>query len=138
MSAVGPERRALSGLAPPASTVLRIRAARGRACGAPLTLETSASPAGLTAWARPKARPRTRAATSAGRHGIYEGRGQSEGSAQMSGSWALTRPELKVTIHAYPRPVLPGRDQENCATEGGGHDSGDGAGPGWDIARRPG
>jgi hypothetical protein len=29
----------------------------GRACGAPLTLETSASPAGLTARARPKGRP---------------------------------------------------------------------------------
>jgi hypothetical protein len=50
----------LSGLAPPASTVLHIRAARGRACGAPLTLETSASPAGLTARARPKARPEAR------------------------------------------------------------------------------
>jgi hypothetical protein len=34
----------------------------GRACGAPLTLETSASPAGLTARARPKARPYWRAA----------------------------------------------------------------------------
>jgi hypothetical protein len=34
----------------------------GRACGAPLTLETSASPAGLTARARPEARPRARAA----------------------------------------------------------------------------
>ncbi len=34
----------------------------GRACGAPLTLETSASPAGLTARARPEARPETRAA----------------------------------------------------------------------------
>jgi cation diffusion facilitator CzcD-associated flavoprotein CzcO len=32
-------RRALSGSAPPASTVLRIRALRGRAYGAPLTLE---------------------------------------------------------------------------------------------------
>jgi hypothetical protein len=42
----GPERRALSGSAPPASTVLRIRAVRGRACGAPLTLETSADPSG--------------------------------------------------------------------------------------------
>ncbi len=31
----------------------------GRACGAPLTLETSASPAGLTARARPEARPET-------------------------------------------------------------------------------
>jgi hypothetical protein len=34
----------------------------GRACGAPLTLETSADPAGLTARARPEARPETRAA----------------------------------------------------------------------------
>ena len=34
----------------------------GRAFGAPLTLETSASPAGLTARARPEARPETRAA----------------------------------------------------------------------------
>ena len=34
----------------------------GRACGAPLTLETSADPAGLTARARPEARPGTRAA----------------------------------------------------------------------------
>ena len=34
----------------------------GRACGAPLTLETSASPAGLTARARPEARPDRRAA----------------------------------------------------------------------------
>jgi len=34
----------------------------GRACGAPLTLETSASPAGLTARARPEARPSKRAA----------------------------------------------------------------------------
>src|SRR5262245_41929909 len=42
--------------------LLRIRAARGRACGAPLTPETSADPAGLTARARPKARPEGRAA----------------------------------------------------------------------------
>jgi hypothetical protein len=41
----------------------------GRACGAPLTLETSASPAGLTARARPKARPGTRAARP-----LYKGR----------------------------------------------------------------
>ncbi len=34
----------------------------GRACGALLTLETAASPAGLTARARPEARPGTRAA----------------------------------------------------------------------------
>jgi len=34
----------------------------GRAFGAPLTLETAASPAGLTARARPKARPEMRAA----------------------------------------------------------------------------
>ena len=34
----------------------------GRACGAPLTPETSASPAGLTARARPEARPEGRAA----------------------------------------------------------------------------
>jgi hypothetical protein len=34
----------------------------GRACGAPLTPETSASPAGLTARARPEARPVWRAA----------------------------------------------------------------------------
>jgi hypothetical protein len=34
----------------------------GRAFGAPLTLETSASPAGLTARARPEARPKKRAA----------------------------------------------------------------------------
>jgi len=34
----------------------------GRASGAPLTLETTASPAGLTAGARPEARPKTRAA----------------------------------------------------------------------------
>ena len=52
----------MSGLAPPASTVLRIRAPRGRACGAPLTPETSASPAGLTARARPEARPEACAA----------------------------------------------------------------------------
>jgi hypothetical protein len=40
----------------------------GRACGAPLTLETSASPAGLTARARPKARPeRARRTTGSGR-----------------------------------------------------------------------
>ena len=32
------------------------RAAAGRTCGTPLTLETSASPAGLTARARPEAR----------------------------------------------------------------------------------
>jgi uncharacterized protein with GYD domain len=57
-----PERRAVYGSAPPASTVLRIRAARGRACGAPLTPETSADPAGLTARARPEARPERRAA----------------------------------------------------------------------------
>ena len=61
VTATGPERRALSGLAPPASTVLRIPL-RGTRLGAPLTLETSASPAGLTARARPKARPGRRAA----------------------------------------------------------------------------
>ena len=37
-------------------------AGAGRACGAPLTLETPASPAGLTARARPEARPDKRAA----------------------------------------------------------------------------
>jgi len=47
ITGAGPERRALSGSAPPASTVLRVRATRGRACGALLTLETSADPAGL-------------------------------------------------------------------------------------------
>jgi hypothetical protein len=62
ITASGPVRRALSGPVPPASTVLRIRAARGRACSAPLTPETSTGPAGLTARARPKARPGTRAA----------------------------------------------------------------------------
>ena len=36
--------------------------ATGHAYGAPLTLETSADPAGLTARARPKARPDPRAA----------------------------------------------------------------------------
>src|SRR5208282_318563 len=36
----------------------------GRACGAPLTLETSASPAGLTARARPEARPESARRTS--------------------------------------------------------------------------
>jgi hypothetical protein len=50
------------GRAPPASTVLRVRAARGRAFGAPLTLETSADPAGQTPRARPEARPEARAA----------------------------------------------------------------------------
>jgi hypothetical protein len=35
----GPERRALSGSVPPTSTVLRVRAPLGRACGAPLTPE---------------------------------------------------------------------------------------------------
>jgi hypothetical protein len=40
----------------------------GRACGAPLTLETSADPAGLTARAKPKARPDMRAAN------LYTGR----------------------------------------------------------------
>ena len=39
VTGTGPERRALSGSAPPASTVLRIRAPRGRAYGAPLTPE---------------------------------------------------------------------------------------------------
>ena len=45
----------------------------GRAYGAPLTLETSASPAGLTARARPKARPEAHAAIIvAGIRGISE------------------------------------------------------------------
>jgi len=39
VTGTGAERRALSGSAPPASTVLRIRAARGHAFGAPLTPE---------------------------------------------------------------------------------------------------
>ena len=40
----------------------------GRTCGAPLTPETSASPAGLTARARPEARPRSARRTSTDRH----------------------------------------------------------------------
>ena len=57
----GSGTNALSGLAPPAYGASPSRYA-GRAFGAPLTLETSASPAGLTARARPKARPVGRAA----------------------------------------------------------------------------
>ena len=56
------DARALSGLALAASTVLDASRCAGRACGAPLTLETFASPAGLTARARPEARPEVRAA----------------------------------------------------------------------------
>jgi hypothetical protein len=51
----------LSGLAPPTSTVLRIPQA-GRAYGALLTLEPLPAQAGLTARARPKARPEAHAA----------------------------------------------------------------------------
>jgi hypothetical protein len=57
----GPERRALSGSAPPASTVLRIPL-----CGTRLRRAVdpgaSTDPAGLTARARPEARPEVRAA----------------------------------------------------------------------------
>src|SRR5690242_15951372 len=58
----GSERRALSGLAPPASTVLRIPL-RGTRLRRAVDPGASASPAGLTARARPKARPGRRAAT---------------------------------------------------------------------------
>ena len=55
------ERRALSGLAPPASTVLRIPL-RGTRLRRAVDPGASASPAGLTARARPEARPERRAA----------------------------------------------------------------------------
>ena len=60
----GPERRALSGSAPPASRALPPVASPGRWAQAP-TLDpgATADPAGLTARARPKARPDSRAAT---------------------------------------------------------------------------
>ena len=61
VTATGADRRALSGLAPPTSTVLRIPQA-GRAYGALLTLEPLPAQAGLTARARPKARPEAHAA----------------------------------------------------------------------------
>src|SRR5262249_5743872 len=57
----GPVRRALSGLAPPASTVLRIPL-RGTRLRRAVDPGASASPAGLTARARPEARPNGRAA----------------------------------------------------------------------------
>ena len=56
VTATGPERRALSGLAPPASTVLRIPL-RGTRLRRAVDPGASASPAGLTARARPEARP---------------------------------------------------------------------------------
>jgi hypothetical protein len=52
-----PDRRALSGSAPPASTVLRIPL-RGTRLRRAVDPGASAVPAGLTARARPKARPR--------------------------------------------------------------------------------
>ena len=59
----GPERRAVSGLAPPASRALPTVASPRRRAQAPaLDPGVSASPAGLTARARPEARPDTRAA----------------------------------------------------------------------------
>jgi len=57
----GPERRALSGSAPPASTVLRIPL-RGTRLRRAVDPGASADPAGLTARARPEARPDRRAA----------------------------------------------------------------------------
>jgi len=57
----GSERRALSGSAPPASTVLRIPL-RGTRLRRAVDPGASAGPAGLTARARPKARPDSRAA----------------------------------------------------------------------------
>jgi hypothetical protein len=61
ITATGPERRALSRLAPPASTVLRTPLRRTRLRRA-VDPGASASPAGLTARARPQARPERRAA----------------------------------------------------------------------------
>ena len=61
----GPERRALSGSAPPASRAPedRFKPLRGNDLqDPPLSAGASADPAGLTARARPEARPRTRAA----------------------------------------------------------------------------
>jgi hypothetical protein len=49
-----------------------VRAARGRACGAPLTLETSPDPAGLTARARSEARPEMSAANLTGFTSTYQ------------------------------------------------------------------
>ena len=75
----GPERRALSGSAPPTDLGRSLRS-RHQGDGRkrpPLTLETSADPAGLTARARPKARPGTRAARP--RH-LSKGRGADRGA----------------------------------------------------------
>jgi hypothetical protein len=57
----GSERRALFGSAPPVSTVLRIPL-RGMRLRRTVDPGASAGPAGLTARARPKARPDSRAA----------------------------------------------------------------------------
>ena len=61
VTGTGAERRALSGSAPPASTVLRIPL-RGTRLRRAVDPGASASPAGLTARARPKARPERRTA----------------------------------------------------------------------------
>ncbi len=65
ITCAGAERRALSGLAPPASTVLRIPL-RGTRLRRAVDPGASASPAGLTARARPEARPEERAANLGG------------------------------------------------------------------------
>jgi hypothetical protein len=61
VTVTGTERRALSRLAPPASTVLRIPL-RGTRLRRAVDPGASASPTGLTARARPQARPERRAA----------------------------------------------------------------------------
>ena len=61
VTASGPERRALSGPVPPASTVLRIPL-RGTRLRRAVDPGASTGPAGLTATARPKAGPQLRAA----------------------------------------------------------------------------
>ena len=79
----------------------------GRACGAPLTLETSASPAGLTARARPKARPETRAANLDRNIPIP---GNSCGFA------ALSEVQLRA-LQAAADPILRGREPGNQRRE---------------------
>src|SRR6266568_473945 len=67
VSGTGPERHALSGSAPPASTVLRIPL-RGTRLRRAVDPGASTDPAGLTARARPEARPDRRAANLPAQH----------------------------------------------------------------------
>ena len=83
----------------------------GRAFGTLLTLETSASPAGLTARARPEARPETRAARPPGSYQGGRGKADSYGHAHRR---CLRRTQKQLVILTCAGLNLAVRHHDNA------------------------